>query len=1097
MLTIGPSAAPTRLGASFIASGLADMYNNNGRVERDDRTLHRARWSVPLALIIAIVLAEGVSAQAPGQPFKDSVTIGEDRALTIRLVVGDVDGDGDRDVVEVKEGALNRVFINDGSGGLVERSAIGNDADDVANGQGGVIVDLDNDSKADLVVVNSGSPSRIYKGHGDGTFDPGVNLSPDSLDARGVAAADLDGNGYVDLVVATSGDTNRIFLNDGTGSFVESLTPVSSDTFDTRAVVLADFDGDGRADLLEGNYSAPIMLYFGNGAGGFGAGIPVNTFPENTVAVAVRDLDGDGHLDVVEASLNRSARYFLNSGANTFTGVDLPGGAAFFSSVDVGDFNGDSLPDIVLGIGDSFTSGPKSALYLADGSGGFTAAGSLSSHAGSTSSVALIDLDADLDLDAVEGVYGGVNRSYTNDPVGTFTQSGTFSADNLQTYGAALGDVDGDGDIDVVEAKRFAANMLFLNDGTGKFSEGTPVTAARSTNAILLVDVDGDGDLDIVEGNGGDGNRIYRNDGTGRFDAGTDFGPQTDVTRGIAAADLDGDGHVDLVVANSDGPNRIYLNDGSGNFPAAVDLDTAGFEPSWAVTIGDVNGDGAPDIVVGNYGLPVRIYFNDGNGGFASGVSLGDIRGTRQIALADVDGDGDLDIITGNSAAGGNDEYARDHVYYNDGTGGFPTGVDLTQDPDETFGLAVGDVDGDGHVDVVTGNRGGRNVLYLNDGAGGFVAGTTISTDALDTLWLGLADADGSGTPDLFTMNKDDVGRLHLNGNPTTSGLTDVTVDEDAPPFDVPLYPAFADLEDADSALTFTVVDDTNPSLVGTAVANGTLTLTFAPNGNGAGVIRVRATDTDGLFVDASFTVTVTPQSDSPAVVAPIPDQTATAGVAYMLNAATAFVDVDGDPLTYTALGLPPTLSIDSASGVISGTPTAADRAGSPYTVTVRASSGVAGETPASSTFALRILDTSPPVITVIGANPATVALGSAYVDRGASATDPEDGDLTAQIVVTNGVDTTTVGTYTVMYRVTDSSGNVATAARTVRVVADAPPVLTLNGSNPLTIEGGHPYADPGATANRCDRRRFDRHGAGGLRHRRPAARNLHARPTS
>jgi hypothetical protein len=79
--------------------------------------------------------------------------------------------------------------------------------------------------------------------------------------------------------------------------------------------------------------------------------------------------------------------------------------------------------------------------------------------------------------------------------------------------------------------------------------------------------------------------------------------------------------------------------------------------------------------------------------------------------------------------------------------------------------------------------------------------------------------------------------------------------------------------------------------------------------------------------------------------------------------------------------------------------------------------------------------DTTPPVLTLLGANPLTIECGSPYADAGATATDNKDGDITARIQVENKVDTPKVGTYQVIYRVSDAAGNAASATRTVKVV--------------------------------------------------------------
>jgi hypothetical protein len=92
-------------------------------------------------------------------------------------------------------------------------------------------------------------------------------------------------------------------------------------------------------------------------------------------------------------------------------------------------------------------------------------------------------------------------------------------------------------------------------------------------------------------------------------------------------------------------------------------------------------------------------------------------------------------------------------------------------------------------------------------------------------------------------------------------------------------------------------------------------------------------------------------------------------------------------------------------------------------------------------------VDSETPVITLTGANPFSVNQGSAYVEPGATASDNVDGDITANIVTNNTVNTAVAGIYTVTYNVTDSQGNAAPeATRTVNVLDTEAPVITLNG---------------------------------------------------
>ncbi|WP_321277118.1 DUF5011 domain-containing protein [Thiomicrorhabdus indica] len=142
------------------------------------------------------------------------------------------------------------------------------------------------------------------------------------------------------------------------------------------------------------------------------------------------------------------------------------------------------------------------------------------------------------------------------------------------------------------------------------------------------------------------------------------------------------------------------------------------------------------------------------------------------------------------------------------------------------------------------------------------------------------------------------------------------------------------------------------------------------------------------------------------------------------------------------------------------------------YTVTYNVSD-MAGNSAAQVTRTVHVVepaDASAPVITLLGDSSVTLELGQTYTDAGATASDNKDGNITAQIVTVNPVNTGTIGVYTVTYNVSDMAGNsAAQVTRTVRVVepADATvPVITLLGDSSVTLELGQTYTDAGATAS-------------------------------
>ena len=174
-------------------------------------------------------------------------------------------------------------------------------------------------------------------------------------------------------------------------------------------------------------------------------------------------------------------------------------------------------------------------------------------------------------------------------------------------------------------------------------------------------------------------------------------------------------------------------------------------------------------------------------------------------------------------------------------------------------------------------------------------------------------------------------------------------------------------------------------------------------------------------------------------------------GSAYVELGATASDNYDGDI---------------TASIVIDATAVDTAVLGS-YSVTYDVSDS-SGNDAVQVTRTVDVVDTTVPVITLVGADPQVIEVGSAYVELGATAADNYDGDITASIVIdATAVNTAVLGSYSVTYDVTDSSGNDAVqVTRTVDVVDTTVPVITLVGANPQTIEVGSAYVELGATAS-------------------------------
>ncbi len=173
-------------------------------------------------------------------------------------------------------------------------------------------------------------------------------------------------------------------------------------------------------------------------------------------------------------------------------------------------------------------------------------------------------------------------------------------------------------------------------------------------------------------------------------------------------------------------------------------------------------------------------------------------------------------------------------------------------------------------------------------------------------------------------------------------------------------------------------------------------------------------------------------------------------GQAYSDAGATATDNVDGDITTNITV----TGSVNTA---VVGT----------YELTYSVSDAAGNAADEVTRTVTVIADTIAPEITLNGDSSISVDLNGTFTDPGATALDNLDGDISANIVVTGSVDTSTSGTYELKYNVSDAAGNAATEViRTITVAADTvAPVITILGHNPMSIWQNDPFEDPGATA--------------------------------
>jgi len=231
-------------------------------------------------------------------------------------------------------------------------------------------------------------------------------------------------------------------------------------------------------------------------------------------------------------------------------------------------------------------------------------------------------------------------------------------------------------------------------------------------------------------------------------------------------------------------------------------------------------------------------------------------------------------------------------------------------------------------------------------------------------------------------------------------------------------------------------------------------------------------TDIDGCFTFSSFVSGVPVKvdvSESGLDEKPIitlseingsSDVTLIVGDTYSEPGFTAIDTEDGD-ISLTVVAVPDVINNPS----LINTSTTSPAEGYIVTYNVVDSAGNLADQRERKVFVLDV-DVTAPVITLIGDNPMNVEQASSYTEPGATAADARDGDLSSSIVVSGAVDANTTGIYTLSYDVSDLTGNPATTiTRSVNVADTTIPVITLIGSDPVTLEKGDPYADAGASA--------------------------------
>ena len=576
----------------------------------------------------------------------------------------------------------------------------------------------------------------------------------DTGNGSGVAWGDYDNDGDLDLYLANYGSANKLFRNDANGVFVDATSGPLGDTGDGSGAAWGDYDNDGYLDLYLVNAGSANQLLRNYGSGIF-ADVTSGPLGDtgDGVAAAWADYDNDGKLDLYLVNFNQANKLLHNLGGGTFADATsgLLGDAGPGQCAAWGDYDNDGDLDLYL-----VNSGKENKLFRNDGGGTFV----------------------DVTSTALRGGWLGPGRS------------------------ASWGDYDNDGDLDLFLLNYHQASMLFRNDGGGMFVNAPIGDLFVILNGMAAAwgDYDNDGDLDLYYVCEGQANWLVRNDG-GAF---VHVGVGTPVAdpgngQGVAWGDFDGDGDLDLYLANSGSANKLLRNEAAGgNHWLEVKLqgtvsNRAGIGARVVVTAGGVSrireisggsGGGSQDALVASFGLGAATVIDQLEVRWPSGIAqpvsppavdrvvtvkesgvtdatrgpLGDPGSGAGVAWGDYDNDGDLDLYLAN-AGSANRLFRNDRGTFVDATSG-PLG-----DDGNGRGVAWGDVDNDGDLDLYLANDGSANRLFRNDGGGSFldVAAGTPLADAGSGQAATWGDSDDDGDLDLYLVNFGEPNRLFRN----------------------------------------------------------------------------------------------------------------------------------------------------------------------------------------------------------------------------------------------------------------------------------------------------------------------------------------------
>lgn len=388
-----------------------------------------------------------------------------------QMSVGDLDGDEDLDLVFPENGNVDGdLSWFENIEGNLYRHYLYNEIEGVRFPK---ITDLDNDGDLDIVVTAGDDGVKTeedeivwYENRGKNTFIE--NRIEDNISfPAGLALGDLDGDGFTD-VIATAYEDSSLFWYKKNGPGWKRIV-VDESLNNPLGCDVADINSDNNLDIALCAYGeSKILWYMNNGSGLFTRKV-VDPNLNEPQKIKIWDMDNDGDLDIVVTTLdtNNTVVLYLNNGSEVFSRSTLITGQKS-SSLDIGDWDGNNTPDIIVGFdkGTSVGSAKRDvAVLLNNGQAGFSDS-TLIVREERTDVLKLVDVDKDNDLDIIfgSGSAGIFPLRLALNSNGSIEKIKDITDRAVRVYGIDAADINEDGIIDIAASDQVNStnNLLLL-----------------------------------------------------------------------------------------------------------------------------------------------------------------------------------------------------------------------------------------------------------------------------------------------------------------------------------------------------------------------------------------------------------------------------------------------------------------------------------------------------------------------------------------------------------------------------------------------------------------------------------------------------------